>query len=197
MRLLTAACLLIAAPVLAQTAPADPCHRPPGPRRCRIPCVGRARRARTRARAAMPSPPTMSHRNSGRSAWSRRARRAAGSSRCRSAGPRYEQAAAPDADDRRQADLARTGQGCRPPPERDGQVAQARRRASCSSAMASRTRRYGFDDYRGLDVRGKIVVALAGTPGGLPSDVDAHLNASKDAVRGRSRGDRLCRIAAQ
>jgi hypothetical protein len=43
-------------------------------------------------------------------------------------------------------------------------------------------RRYGFDDYRGLDVRGKIVVALAGTPKGLPSDIDAHLNASKDRV---------------
>jgi Peptidase family M28 len=42
--------------------------------------------------------------------------------------------------------------------------------------------RYGFDDYRGLNVRGKIVVALAGTPGGLPSDVDAHLNASKDRI---------------
>jgi len=43
-------------------------------------------------------------------------------------------------------------------------------------------RRYGFDDYRGLNVRGKIVVALSGTPGGLPSDVEAHLNASKDRV---------------
>jgi hypothetical protein len=43
-------------------------------------------------------------------------------------------------------------------------------------------RRYGFDDYRGLNVRGKIVVALSGTPSGLPSDVEAHLNASKDQV---------------
>ena len=43
-------------------------------------------------------------------------------------------------------------------------------------------RRYGFDDYRGLDVRGKIVVALAGTPGGVPSDIEAHLDASKDQV---------------
>ena len=42
--------------------------------------------------------------------------------------------------------------------------------------------RYGFDDYRGLDVKGKIVVALDGTPGGVPSDVDAHLNATKDEV---------------
>ena len=43
-------------------------------------------------------------------------------------------------------------------------------------------RRFGFDDYRGLDVRGKIVVALAGSPGGLPSDVDAHLNSSKERI---------------
>jgi hypothetical protein len=41
-------------------------------------------------------------------------------------------------------------------------------------------RRYGFDDYRGLDVRGKIVVALSGTPTGLPSDIEAHLGATKD-----------------
>ena len=41
-------------------------------------------------------------------------------------------------------------------------------------------RRFGFDDYRGLDVRGKIVVALSGTPTGLPSDIQAHLDASKD-----------------
>jgi hypothetical protein len=43
-------------------------------------------------------------------------------------------------------------------------------------------RRYGFDDYRGLNVRGKIVVALAGSPAGLPSDVDAHLNSSKERI---------------
>src|SRR5262249_6188440 len=43
-------------------------------------------------------------------------------------------------------------------------------------------RRYGFDDYRGLDVKGKIVVALDGAPAGLPSDVSAHLNASKDQI---------------
>jgi len=43
-------------------------------------------------------------------------------------------------------------------------------------------RRYGLDDYRGLNVRGKIVIALQGTPPGLPSDVEAHLNASKDRI---------------
>lgn len=41
-------------------------------------------------------------------------------------------------------------------------------------------RHYEFDDYRGLNVRGKIVVALAGTPAGLPSDVEAHFKASKE-----------------
>lgn len=40
--------------------------------------------------------------------------------------------------------------------------------------------RYGIDDYRGLDLKGKIAVALSGAPSGLPSDIDAHLNSSKD-----------------
>ena len=40
--------------------------------------------------------------------------------------------------------------------------------------------RYGIDDYRGLDLRGKIAVALSGSPSGLPSDIEAHLNSSKD-----------------
>jgi hypothetical protein len=47
-------------------------------------------------------------------------------------------------------------------------------------------RRYGFDDYRGLDVKGKIVIALAGTPPGVPSDVSAHLDASKDEVAAKA-----------
>ncbi len=37
----------------------------------------------------------------------------------------------------------------------------------------------GFDDYAGLDVRGKIVVALSGYPAGTASDVGAHLSAGK------------------
>ena len=37
----------------------------------------------------------------------------------------------------------------------------------------------GFDDYQGLDVRGRIVVVLNGAPSGTPSDVAAHLNAEK------------------
>ena len=37
----------------------------------------------------------------------------------------------------------------------------------------------GIDDYRGLDVRGKIVVALRGYPRGMPSEIGAHLNSVK------------------
>jgi hypothetical protein len=39
--------------------------------------------------------------------------------------------------------------------------------------------RYRFDDYRGLNLKGKIAVALEGTPKDLPSEIEAHLNASK------------------
>ena len=42
--------------------------------------------------------------------------------------------------------------------------------------------RYRFDDYRGLNVRGKIAVALSGAPKGLPTEIEAHLNASKDRM---------------
>jgi hypothetical protein len=42
--------------------------------------------------------------------------------------------------------------------------------------------RHGFDDYRGLNLKGKIAVTLAGTPKGLPSEIEAHLNASKDRM---------------
>lgn len=37
----------------------------------------------------------------------------------------------------------------------------------------------GMDDYAGLDVRGKIVVMLAGFPAGLPSEEAAHASATK------------------
>lgn len=37
----------------------------------------------------------------------------------------------------------------------------------------------GYDDYAGLDVRGRIVVVLSGTPAGTPSDIAAHLNYNK------------------
>lgn len=39
--------------------------------------------------------------------------------------------------------------------------------------------RLGIDDYRGLDVKGKIVVALRGFPRGLPSEEGAHASATK------------------
>ena len=42
--------------------------------------------------------------------------------------------------------------------------------------------RFGYDDYRGLDLRGKIAVALDGTPPGLPSDIAAHLRSTKDEM---------------
>ena len=37
----------------------------------------------------------------------------------------------------------------------------------------------GLDDYAGLDVRGKIVVVLGGTPAGLHSEIAAHLGSDK------------------
>ncbi|MDQ3478653.1 MAG: M20/M25/M40 family metallo-hydrolase [Pseudomonadota bacterium] len=40
--------------------------------------------------------------------------------------------------------------------------------------------RLGLNDYAGIDPRGKIVVALSGTPKGLASDVAAHLGSMKD-----------------
>ncbi|HEY0112548.1 MAG TPA: M28 family metallopeptidase [Allosphingosinicella sp.] len=39
--------------------------------------------------------------------------------------------------------------------------------------------KFGFNDYRGLDVRGKVVVVLGGFPKGTPSEMGAHLNAEK------------------
>jgi hypothetical protein len=43
---------------------------------------------------------------------------------------------------------------------------------------------HGYDDYHGLDARGKIVVALSGVPEGTPSDVAAHLNSEKRRMAG-------------
>ncbi len=40
----------------------------------------------------------------------------------------------------------------------------------------------GVDDYAGLDVRGKIVVALEGTPPGLGTEESAHLNSYKSNI---------------
>ncbi|HXG80379.1 MAG TPA: M28 family metallopeptidase [Sphingomicrobium sp.] len=43
-------------------------------------------------------------------------------------------------------------------------------------------KKYGLDDYAGLDVKGKIVVLLRGTPEGLPSDVAATLSDKKAEI---------------
>ncbi|MBS0502278.1 MAG: M20/M25/M40 family metallo-hydrolase [Proteobacteria bacterium] len=40
----------------------------------------------------------------------------------------------------------------------------------------------GLDDYRGLNVKGKIVVTLRGYPKGLPSEVGAHLSSTKAEI---------------
>lgn len=40
----------------------------------------------------------------------------------------------------------------------------------------------GIDEYAGLDVKGKIVVVLRGTPAGLPAEVAAHLDLTKDQI---------------
>jgi hypothetical protein len=40
----------------------------------------------------------------------------------------------------------------------------------------------GINDYKGLDVRGKIVLVLRGYPRGLPSEEGAHLSATKGAM---------------
>src|SRR5437868_10831543 len=40
----------------------------------------------------------------------------------------------------------------------------------------------GVDDYKGLDVRGKIVVVLSGMPSGLDSEISAHLGDTKSAM---------------
>jgi Zn-dependent M28 family amino/carboxypeptidase len=42
--------------------------------------------------------------------------------------------------------------------------------------------RFGIDEYAGLDVAGKIVVVLRGAPNGLPGEVAAHLDLTKDRI---------------
>lgn len=43
----------------------------------------------------------------------------------------------------------------------------------------------GLDDYRGVDTRGAIVVALAGAPRGQPTEIDAHLGTVKAETAAR------------
>jgi len=40
----------------------------------------------------------------------------------------------------------------------------------------------GYDDYKGLDVRGKIAVALYGSPKGIDSEIGAHLQSAQSRV---------------
>ena len=54
---------------------------------------------------------------------------------------------------------------------------------------------HGFNDYDGLDVRGKIVVMLSGIPQGVASDVAAHLSSDKRSMAAR-RGSRLSKVPA-
>jgi hypothetical protein len=42
--------------------------------------------------------------------------------------------------------------------------------------------RYAIDEYAGLDVRGKIVVAVRGTPRGMPGEVAAHVEMDKGRI---------------
>lgn len=42
--------------------------------------------------------------------------------------------------------------------------------------------RLGIDEYAGLDVKGKIVVVMRGAPAGLPPEVAAHLDLTKDQM---------------
>ena len=55
--------------------------------------------------------------------------------------------------------------------------------------------RLGFDDYRGLDLKGKIAVALSGAPKGMPSEIEAHLAVSKDRMAAQAGAIGLVEIA--
>ncbi|WP_286233648.1 M28 family metallopeptidase [Thalassotalea sediminis] len=42
---------------------------------------------------------------------------------------------------------------------------------------------FGYDDYEGVDVKGKIVVVLTGRPDDLPSEEGAHLGSGREKIR--------------
>jgi hypothetical protein len=42
---------------------------------------------------------------------------------------------------------------------------------------------FGYDDYKGLDVQGKIVVALTGRPNDLPSEEGAHIGSGGEKIK--------------
>ena len=53
----------------------------------------------------------------------------------------------------------------------------------------------GIDDYAGLDVSGKIVVAMEGAPAGLDTEVSAHLNSYKSIIAAQKGAVGLIEIA--
>ena len=69
-----------------------------------------------------------------------------------------------------------------PPPTRGGASGEA---GAVFVGYGLEEKALGLDDYRGLDLRGKIAVALSGTPTGLPSEIAATLNATKTDTAAR------------
>jgi hypothetical protein len=53
----------------------------------------------------------------------------------------------------------------------------------------------GIDDYAGLDLRGKIAVAIEGAPPGLPNEIAAHLDSAKEATAAAKGAAGLIEIA--
>ncbi|QPQ55106.1 M20/M25/M40 family metallo-hydrolase [Allosphingosinicella flava] len=53
----------------------------------------------------------------------------------------------------------------------------------------------GFNDYAGLDVKGKIVLIIGGTPKGTPSDLNAHLNGQKGVMAAKNGAIGVIQIA--
>jgi hypothetical protein len=71
---------------------------------------------------------------------------------------------------------------------------RCRRAAGSSSAMEIESPRFKIDDYRGLDVKGKVVVVLFGYPKGLPGEEGAHLGSTTADVAERLGAIGLIRI---
>jgi hypothetical protein len=78
-------------------------------------------------------------------------------------------------------------------------VTEAERKISAPVVFVGtgiRDPRLKLDNYAGLDVRGKIVVVLGGTPHGLPSDIAAHLSQQKDEMAAAAGAIGMIEIAA-
>src|SRR6187200_1320109 len=174
MRLLTAACLLIAAPVLAQTAPADP-------------SIGR----RIRADVEFLASDKLEGRDTGSRGHAIAADYVASQFRAIGLEPAGEKGGWFQQVPFRRASFDTPPRltlmiGGKTVALEQGKDVSLRPSVTTKNVRQSagfvfvgyglEDQRFGFDDYRGLDVRGKIVVSLSGTPAGLPSDVQAHLN---------------------